>query len=573
MIGGWRAVARRFFQTAFRGRKTGNLDAYQGDFSEFGDSGPSGRSLVMQIASQNETICFLGSSDAFGGGNDGMELVSTHISIVLLIGTRALKLKRPVKLSYVDLSTPERRLAMCERELMLNRRTAPDLYRAVHRITRKQNGDLALNGQGELVDAVLEMERFNDSFLFDRMAQEGSLSVAEMAGLAAAIARLHRAACVSTDCEGAGRMERVLTVNEQAFANADILSRSEVEPVIAGCREALARHAGLLDRRAREGKVRRGHGDLHLRNICLFEDRPLLFDCLEFDEDLATVDILYDLAFVLMDLWHRKLEPLANVLFNRYLDAVDDETGLRLLPFFMAVRAAVRAHVTAMDGGTPEASRLAKARAYLQLCRSLLKPSSPVLVAVGGYSGSGKSTLATKIAPRLGPPPGARVAASDRIRKKLCGVTAETRLSADAYGADVSARTYRAMMQMAEAALAQGSAAIADAVFDRRIERERIAEAARRAGVPFCGLWLQVPRETLVQRVAARRGDPSDATPGVVMDQIARHGAATEWTRIPAQENIDIVATAALAAIGSQAGAAAVWPSSAGARPVALCPR
>lgn len=520
----------------------------------------------MQMTSQNEAICFLGSSDIFGGRAEWMEMVSTHISIVLLIGSRALKLKRPVSLPYVDLSTPERRLAMCEHELMLNRRTAPKLYRAVHRITRERNGALALNGQGELVDAVLEMERFNDNFLFDRMAERERLSASDMAELGGAIARLHQAASVSTDGQGAARMKRVLAVNERAFANADILPRSEVEAVIAGCREALARHTDLLNQRAREGKVRRGHGDLHLRNICLFEGKPLLFDCLEFDEDLATVDVLYDLAFVLMDLWHRKLETLANVLFNRYLDAIDDETGIRLLPFFMAVRAAVRAHVIAVDSGRSEASRLTAARGYLELCRRLLKTQLPVLVAIGGYSGSGKSTLAAKLAPRLGPPPGARIAASDRIRKMLWGVSAETRLPTEAYGADSSARTYAAMMQVAELMLAQGHAVVADAVFDRRIDRERIGEVARRGGMPFCGLWLQAPKDTLVQRVTERRGDPSDATPSIVIDQISRHGAAKEWTRISAQENVDIVARAALATIGSQTGAAAVWPSPACAR-------
>lgn len=515
----------------------------------------------MQMASQNETICFLGSCDAFGGGSEWIELVSTHISVVLLIGSRALKLKRAVKLAYVDLSTPERRLAMCEQELMLNRRTAPDLYHAVHRITRERNGELALNGQGELVDAVLEMERFNDNWLFDRMAERQRLAATDMTELAGVIARLHRTASVSTDSEGAERMARVLAVNERALAGADILPRGEVKAVIAGCREALRRYTDLLNQRAREGRVRRGHGDLHLRNICLFEGKPLLFDCLEFDEDLATVDVLYDLAFVLMDLWHRNLEALANVLFNRYLDAVDDERGIRLLPFFMAVRAAVRAHVVAVDSGRSVSDRLTEARGYLDLCRRLLRSRPPVLVAVGGYSGSGKSTLAARLAPLLGPPPGARIAATDRIRKKLYGVPAETRLPADAYGADVSARTYAAMMQAAEMTLAQSHAALADAVFDRRIERERIGEVARRAGVPFCGLWLQAPKEALVQRVMERRGDPSDATPSVVIDQIARHGAATEWTRISAQENIDIVAAAALAAIGLQAGVAAVWPS------------
>lgn len=527
----------------------------------------------MQVASQNATICFLGSVDAFGGDAAAMEMVSTHISVVLLIGSRALKLKRAVSLPYLDLSTPERRLAMCERELLLNRRTAPALYRAVHRITRERSGELALNGEGELVDAVLEMARFDGDFLFDRLAQSGLLRTADVAELATTVADFHGTAAVSGDLQGAARMGRVLAVNERAFANADILLRGEVEPVIAGCREALARHAALLDQRAREGRVRRGHGDLHLRNICLVGGRPLLFDCLEFDEDLATVDVLYDLAFVLMDLWHRKLEPLGNILFNRYLDATGDEAGMRLLPFFMAVRAAVRAHVTAIDQGKPQSARLAEAREFLELCRSLLGATPPILVAIGGYSGSGKSTLAARIAPTLGPPPGARIAASDRIRKKLCGVSAETRLPSDAYGDDVSARTYRAMMQIAEGALAQGHAAVADAVFDRRCERERIGQVARHAGVPFCGLWLQAPEQMLLERVVARRGDPSDATPGVVMAQVARHGAATEWTRISAQEAVGEVTAAALATIGPCAGAQAVWPSAACPRWEAPCMR
>lgn len=505
----------------------------------------------MPVCDQNETIGFLGSPQAFGDGETA-KVVSTHISTILLLGSRALKLKRAVKLPYVDLLTPGRRLAMCERELRLNRRTAPELYRAVHRITREPNGGLALNGGGELVDAVLEMKRFDDELLFDRLAQQGRLSPADMAGLASALAELHRLAEVSTDEQGARRVERVLAVNERAFAAADILPASEVADVNAACRAALSRHAGLLDQRAREGKVRLGHGDLHLRNICLIDDKPVLFDCLEFDEDLATTDILYDLAFALMDLWHRGLEACANALFNRYLDVGDDETGLSLLPFFMAIRAAVRAHVAAADAARLQAERLAEAQAYLRLCREFLAVRPPVLVAVGGYSGSGKSTVAAGIAPALGPAPGARIAASDRIRKRLCGVAPETRLPPEGYTDEVSERTYAEMARVAANALAQGHAAIADAVFDRQVERDRIAQVAQRAGVPFNGLWLQAPERVLVERVAARRGDPSDATPDIVMGQLARKGAASEWTTLASRGERSLVVTAALAALGSQ---------------------
>lgn len=503
---------------------------------------------------QSETIGFLGSPHAFGPGEETPRTIRTHISVVMLIGRRALKLKRAVHLSYLDLSTPERRLAMCRHELELNRRTAPDLYRAVHRITRERDGTLALDGQGELVDAVLEMRRFDDALLFDRLAQEGRLNATHMGMLAEGIARFHRAAEISSDRQGAQRLARVLAVNERAFAAADILPRAEVEALNAACRAALERHGALLDARACDGKVRRGHGDLHLRNICLDAGEPLLFDCLEFDEDLATADILYDLAFVLMDLWHRGLEALANTLFNRYLDATGDETGLRLLPLFMAVRAAVRAHVTAIDSGKPPAARLAEAQAYLRLGSGLLQEKPAILVAIGGYSGSGKSTLAAMVAPKIGPAPGARIAASDRIRKKLHGVAPETRLPAEAYAEAVSARTYGEMVAQAGNAVAQGHAAIADAVFDRQVERERVEDAARRLGVKFHGIWLDVPATLLVERVVARRNDPSDATPDVVRAQIARHGAPDDWTRLAAQTDTASVARAALDAICSGAG-------------------
>ena len=503
----------------------------------------------MKAGDQDETIDFLGSPQAFGAGEGPERTIGTHISVVLLIGARALKLKRAVRLPYLDLSTPERRLAMCRHELELNRRTAPDLYRAVHRITRESDGRLALDGRGELVDAVLEMRRFDDDLLFDRLAQEGRLTHADMAVLAGSIARFHQSAAICEDGKGARRMERVLAVNERAFAAADILPRTEVEALEAECRSALARHAALLDSRARQGYVRRGHGDLHLRNICLDADEPLLFDCLEFDEDLATTDVLYDLAFVLMDLWHRDHDALANALFNRYLDVTADEAGLGLLPFFMAVRAAVRAHVTAIDKGKAPAARQAEAQSYLALSRRLLEPRPPQLVAIGGYSGSGKSTLAALVAPKIGPAPGARIAASDRIRKQLHGVAPETRLPAGAYAEEASARTYSGLVELAETAVVQGHAAIADAVFDRQGERERVEAVARRAGVPFRGIWLDAPATLLVERVAARRNDPSDATPEVVMAQLARHGAPTDWTRLAAQTDAATIATAALAAI------------------------
>lgn len=297
------------------------------------------------------------------------------------------------------------------------------------------------------------------------------------------------------------------------------------------------------------------HGDLHLRNICLIDGEPTLFDCLEFDEELATTDVLYDLAFVLMDLWHRGAQHLANVLFNRYLDATGDEAGIALLPLLMAVRAAVRAHVTASAAAAEDAAPQARAeaRAYLDLCRDLLRETPASLTAIGGYSGSGKSTIAAKLAPSLGVAPGARVVSSDRFRKRQFGAAPQTRLPAEAYASEVSARVYAELGRSAELVLACGHAVVADAVFDRPADRARVAGIAAAAGVAFHGIWLEAPERVLVERVRARRGDPSDATPAVVAQQLARGGAATDWAVISADADAASVAAAVKAVLAGAA--------------------
>ncbi|NLD55274.1 MAG: AAA family ATPase, partial [Burkholderiaceae bacterium] len=297
-----------------------------------------------------------------------------------------------------------------------------------------------------------------------------------------------------------------------------------------------------------DGRVRHCHGDLHLRNIVAIDGMPTLFDCLEFDDDMATIDVLYDLAFALMDLWHAGNQPLANLLLNRYLDQADEADGLPLLPLFMAMRATVRAHVTATqalatpagpavrhagDGAAPERATLARAACdYLALADRLLAPAPPCLVAVGGYSGSGKSTTAAAVAHAVGAPPGARVLSSDRLRKALHGVSPQTRLPPQAYRPEVSEQVYRAMAEQAAAVLASGHGVVADAVFDRAQDRARIGSVAEAAGVPFIGAWLEAPAAVLLDRVAKRHGDPSDADAAVVKRQLERDVGPLDWHRI-----------------------------------------
>lgn len=501
----------------------------------------------MTSKDQTDAIAFL-TDVALSGLAPPVETIGTHISRIFLAGDRAFKMKRAVKLPYADFSTPELRLAACRKEVGLNSPAAPGLYLGVRRITREADGALAFDGTGELVDAVVEMKRFDQTQLLDRMAGEGALTPGLMTRTARMIADFHRQAPVAHSGEGAANLAAVLDINRQGFATSRVFARAQVEALDAGFRAALSRHADALDARAAAGRIRRCHGDLHLRNIFVMDGQPRLFDCIEFSDRIATVDVLYDLAFLLMDLWHRGLPDLASLVANRYLDQTgDDEEGFVLLPFMMAVRAAVRAHVTATQAesdGDPSGALRATAHDYFTLATDLLKRQPPRLIAIGGFSGSGKSTVAGALAFRTGAPPGARILESDRIRKALHGVPPDARLPDSAYGPQVSARVYEEMATRAELIVAAGGTVVANAVFDREPDRLRIEMAARQRQVPFHGFWLSVPAGKLRRRVEQRTGGPSDADAEVLSRQLLTDTGEITWRRCEAWRDVgDVVST------------------------------
>lgn len=247
--------------------------------------------------------------------------------------------------------------------------------------------------------------------------------------------------------------------------------------------------------------------------------------------------MLYDLAFLLMDLWHRGLPALANLVANRYLDEADDEEGFVLLSFFMAVRAAVRAHVTATqieEDGDATGKLVDVARRYFDLAAGLLVKRPARLIAIGGLSGSGKTTVAEALAPHVGAPPGARILESDRIRKAMHGVSPETRLPDKAYCPDVSERVYHEMTWRAGLILSEGISVVANAVFDSPARRARIENAVRKYSLPFLGIWLDASAKVLRQRVEHRKGGPSDATPDILSRQLERDAGTITWQRLDA---------------------------------------
>ncbi|KAA0572588.1 bifunctional aminoglycoside phosphotransferase/ATP-binding protein [Azospirillum sp. Sh1] len=491
---------------------------------------------------QEEVIAFLGDPRTHGG--QSVERIDTHAALVFLAGDRALKLKRAVRYPYLDYSTVGKRRAACLAELAINRRTAPALYRGVVAIRRGADGGLRLDEEDgdaagdvpvDAIDWLVSMARFPDEALFDRMAERDGLTPALMRRLAERIAAFHRDAAPRPDGGGVEALRVVADGNlEDLRAAPDLFPADAVARLAERTGQALDRLAPLLETRRRDGFVRHGHGDLHLRNIVLLDGEPTLFDAIEFDEALAVADVFYDLAFLLMDLDHRGLRPLGNAVLNRYLEETADYGGLAALPLFLSLRAAVRAKVSAAAlrlGGKAE-GLAGEARRYLDQALAALEPAPARLVAVGGLSGTGKTRLATGIAPDLGSSPGAVVLRSDVLRKRLCGVADTDRLPADGYAAAVTERVYAELYRRAASVLGTGQAVVVDAVSARPDERRRIEAVAAEAGVRFDGIWMEAPLSERVVRVTNRRNDASDATADVVERQESYDLGTIDWTRL-----------------------------------------
>jgi predicted kinase len=280
----------------------------------------------------------------------------------------------------------------------------------------------------------------------------------------------------------------------------------------------------------------------------LWQGRPVLFDAIEFDENIATIDTLYDLAFLLMDLDRHRQARAANVVLNRYLWRSHDDLdlmGLQALPLFLGLRAGIRAMVT-IDRAAQEEGQAARddsdrARTYLHAALGYLRPRPPRLVAVGGLSGTGKTTLAAGLAPSLGSVPGAVHLRSDLERKALFGVEETVRLTAEAYSAEASSTVYDTLCRKARIALTAGHSVIVDAVYSTPRERSAIEAVASALGVPFRGLWLTAGGAELVARVAARRNDASDATPEFVAQQLTWDTGALSpaWAMLDASSGAD----------------------------------
>jgi aminoglycoside phosphotransferase family enzyme/predicted kinase len=464
-----------------------------------------------------ENARFAELSDWFGARAE--RTIETSCAQVFLSGGQAFKIKRPVDYGYLDYSTTDKRRWALERELRFNRLAAPDIYLRVGFVTREADGSLALDGEGEVLEHVLEMRRFDENAVLSERPWAIDGDLADQLGRTTA--RFHEAA-ERREGEDGGALSYTVHSNARVLETfKGVLGAAPVQRLIDLTNAALESAKPLLARRGQAGLLRRCHGDLHLGNVLLENGAPVLFDCIEFNDALGEMDVLYDLGFLLMDLDFRRRTDAANRVLNAWLDEAgrhlpdDHWAGLSLLPLILSVRAGIRTHVNAFAGDLPAA------QAYLAKALEHLQPRAASLAAIGGLSGTGKSTLARMAAPGIGGAPGAVVLRTDEVRKRLFGAGPLQKLGPDAYTDEAHRAVYARMRQEAAAVLSAGRAVILDATFMDADQRAMAEGLAAEAGVQFAGVWLQSDPDLLRQRVAARTGDASDADLAVLEAQLA----------------------------------------------------
>ncbi|MDH3739996.1 MAG: AAA family ATPase [Hyphomicrobiales bacterium] len=477
-----------------------------------------------------------------------VDVIETHAALIFLAGKSAYKIKKAVIYPYLDFSTLGKRKAACDRELEINQPHAPQIYLNVVPICQADSGKLNIGGPGNVVEWAIHMHRFSDDALLARVIDDGRAEAPLFITLADEITRYHDKAQKVVDATGAKRISAIIAELCDAFGSANnIIGARQHACFSTELERQLESMRHRLDERSQRGYVRRCHGDLHLHNIVVLDGKPVLFDAIEFDEEMATIDVLYDLAFLIMDLEVHHLRREANIVLNRYIaDSTDvaNIAGLQALPLFLACRAGIRAMVALTRLGQAK-SETARAQAredvtdYFASALQFLERPPPQLICIGGLSGTGKTTIARLLAPQFGSAPGALHLRSDVERKMLFGVPETQHLGASAYTSEVSEKVYGSLMHKAKLALLAGSSVIVDAVFLNEAERDHAQAVARDAGASFDGIWLEANERTMIERVTDRTGDASDADAAIVRKQLKKPTGNISWHRIIADGTLD----------------------------------
>lgn len=501
---------------------------------------------------QREVFDFLGSPISNGGLP--VKRIDTHGASVFLSGQRVLKVKRAVKFPFLDYSTLALRKKACLAEIEVNRAFAPELYVGLARVTREADGSLRIGGDGKVVEWAVEMVRFDEALTLDRFVLQNDIPAEMIGAIVRRLAEVHSIAPKQPVEDWIVALERFIREHNEVFSrHGDFIEPKAAKELLERSGRLLCDAKTLIRQRAEQGFLVRGHGDLHLGNIALIKAKPVIFDAVEFDPVVASGDVLYDLAFLLMDLIAQGQDAAANAALNRYLEysRTENYSALGLLPLFLSIRSSIRAIVAIArfeDSGKAEDAKIAKRQ--FDLAVRFANPGEAVLIAVGGLSGTGKSHLARRLAPLVLPFPGAVVLRSDVKRKVLRGVSLTTRLPPSAYTKEFNKEVYQSILADASAALEAGHSVILDAVFATRQERAAVDAIAANMRKRFFGIYLEADLATRIHRIETRVGDASDANRAVAIKQESHALSDPAWTSVDSSDDSDTTLKAVRKVIG-----------------------
>ncbi|MBE9032099.1 AAA family ATPase [filamentous cyanobacterium LEGE 11480] len=457
-------------------------------------------------------------------------LIQTHVSYVFLTGDFVYKLKKPVNFGFLDFSTLEKRKHFCEEELRLNQRGAAELYLEVVAITQAGEG-FELNGDGEVVEYAVKMQQFPQSALLSEMFEAGTLTAQHMRDLAKEVASFHAKADINDHIRSYGAVAKVRQAFDEnyeqsaGFIDFDGGKGPQTQAQFDGTKaytdDFFVKYESALVDRVKADKIRECHGDAHLRNIALWQEKIWLFDCIEFNEPFRFVDTMYDVGFICMDLDARGRQDFANIFLNAYLEQTGDYEGLQVLPLYLSRQAYVRAKVTSFLLGDPsipddlkQSSRQTAAE-YYTLAYDYTQQPDGRLVMMAGLSGAGKSTAGKAIAKAHK----AIHLRSDAIRKQLAGISVEERGSDAIYTPAMTEKTYDRLLALGLMLAKQGYTVVLDAKYDRTALREPVVSKSQSVGIPLTIVHCDAPMDVLKTRVAGRTGDIADATVDVLAQQ------------------------------------------------------
>jgi hypothetical protein len=454
-----------------------------------------------------------------------IRLMQTHVSYVTLTGDYAYKVKKAVDFGFLNYSTLEKRKHFCEEELRLNQRSAAPIYLEALPIAQQDN-TFILGSDDQVVEYAVKMRQFPQSALLSHMFERGELTEDLLRQLAEAIAQFHLSAQTDDYIRAFGTVENVRqSIDENYDQTRGFIggpqTQQQFDETKAYTDEFFATRQDLFQQRIDQDKIRACHGDLHLNNICYWQDQLLLFDCIEFNEPFRFVDVMFDIAYIIMDLTVAGRDDLAAIFLSHYVEQTGDWEGLQILPLYVSRQSYVRAKVTSFLLGDPSVSEedkqaaAAKAAKYYTLAWSYVQQRHGRLLVMSGLSGSGKSTVARELSRQMG----AIYMRSDAVRKHLAGVPVYERGDNSLYTSEMSQKTYGRLIDLGTLLASQGYVVILDAKFDTQANRERAIAAAKSHDLVPTIVHCEAPIDILKERVQTRSGDIADATLEVLEKQ------------------------------------------------------